>query len=422
VEHFRYENNELYCEEVSLAELAEEFGTPLYVYSKNRIIDSYRSLQEGSPGKSVNICYALKANANVGILKVLVAEGSGADVASGGELSLALRGGFSPSKIVFTGVGKREDEIAFALKEKIYCLYAESLQELQLISRIAHALGITARVGLRVNPHVDAESHPYITTGLNHHKFGIESGKIIEAFQYAASLPSLEVVGLHTHIGSQILKLEPYRATARYLASLVEQLRETQIRISHVDVGGGFGVPYDHVVHHEGLGREDRPNNSAPAASEFIATLLPILEPSGCTVWIEPGRSIVANAGVLLTRVLYTKENRKKKFVVVDAGMNDLIRPTLYDAYHQIVPLKIDTYEQEIVDVVGPVCETGDFLARDRSMLKTKQNDLLAVMSTGAYGFVSSSNYNGRLRPAEIMVSHDKVRVIRQRETFEDLI
>jgi len=421
VEYFRYENSELVCEGVPLSELAEEFGTPLYVYSKNQIISNYRSLQGGGSGNSVNICYALKANANGSILKTLASEGAGADVASAGELYLALKAGFNPSRIVFTGVGKREDEIEFALNENIFCVYAESIQELQLISRIAYARGVTARVGLRVNPHVDAESHPYITTGLSHHKFGIESSKIIEAFQYAASLPSIKVEGVHTHIGSQILKRDPYLATAQYLVALIENLRQIEIPISHIDIGGGFGVLYDGVVQHEGLGRQEKNNTAVPPASDVVAALAGVLEPTGCTIWVEPGRAIVANAGVLLTRVLYTKDNGKKKFAIVDAAMNDLLRPSLYDAYHQIVPLKIETYEQEIVDIVGPVCETGDFLARDRSMLKTKQNDLLAVMTTGAYGFVSSSNYNGRLRPAEIMVSGDKVRVIRQREAFEDL-
>lgn len=409
------------CEEVKLIELAEEFGTPLYVYSKSQLLENYETMKKGLPGPDSEICYALKANANLSILRVLADAKAGADIASAGELFLALKAGFKPEKIVFTGVGKREDEIEFALKENVFCIHAESFQELQAISRVAYRLGRSARIGLRMNPEIDAESHPYISTGMSHHKFGIDASKALEAFQYASSLPAIEIIGIHTHIGSQILKIEPYAAVVTYLMDLVKSLREAGMSISHVDVGGGFGVQYEDAIRHEALKATGQGGRSVPAMSDFFRTLIPISEIPGLKIWIEPGRSMIANAGVLLTKVLYVKENSKKKFVIVDAGMNDLIRPSLYDAFHQVIPLKIETYEQETVDLVGPVCETGDFFARDRMMLRTKQHDYLSIMTAGAYGYVSSSNYNGRLRPAEVMVSGERVKVIRPRETFEDL-
>ncbi|MBI3587404.1 MAG: diaminopimelate decarboxylase [Ignavibacteriales bacterium] len=420
MQHIRYQDNQLYCEDIPLHELVEEFDTPLYVYSKNQIVENFRALDTPLAGTNHVICYALKANSNVSLLKVLANEGAGADVVSAGELYLALKAGFSPEKIAFAGVGKREGEIEYALKEGIYSINVESTQELQLISLIAMRLHTKARISLRVNPDIDAESHPYITTGLRSNKFGISGDKALEAFRLAATLSSIEVIGVHTHIGSQITKVEPFVEAAKYVAGLVAKLREANILIHHIDFGGGFGVQYADAVRHEAVPVEE--NNSAiPALGDFVTAVLPILQPTGCSLWLEPGRSIVANAGILLTKVLYTKENGTKKFVVVDAGMNDLIRPSLYNAHHQIVPLKIETYEHEKVDIVGPICETGDFLARDRMLSKVKRNDGLAVMTTGAYGFVNTSNYNARLHPAEIMVNGEKVRVIRERQTLEQL-
>jgi len=298
----------------------------------------------------------------------------------------------------------------------------ESVQELQLVSYVANRLNTTAQVSIRINPDIDAESHPYITTGLRQNKFGIESEKVLETFKIAQSLPSIEVHGIHTHIGSQITKIEPFVAAATLVVEWVGKLRADGIGISHIDFGGGIGVPYGNVVRHEALPVDDLPENNIPSAEQFIAGILPILQQAGCSIWVEPGRSIVADAGVLLTKVLYTKENSAHKFVIVDGGMTELLRPSLYGAYHQIVPLSIDTFAQEKVDVVGPICESGDFFARDRLMPKSKQKDLLAVMTVGAYGFVSSSNYNGRLRPAEILVNGERVRVIRQRQTFDNLL
>lgn len=418
---FRYVENDLYCEEVKLSELMEEFGTPLYVYSKAQLLENLNCILTALQTWNASVCYALKANANLTILRTLAEAGAGADVASEGELYLALKVGFAPEKIVFTGVGKREDEIEYALRENIFCIYAESHQELQLISRIAYRMGKVAQVGLRVNPDIDAESHPYITTGLSHHKFGLNVNTIEKTLTYARELPSLQIIGLHTHIGSQISKVEPYKQTSESLANLVVKLREKGIQISNVDVGGGFGVQYEGTLQHEALSRSVQNNKSFPPASAFIEALSPLAQVPDLKLWIEPGRSVVANAGILLTKILYTKENGQKKFVIVDAGMNDLIRPSLYNAYHEIVPLTIDTYEREFVDVVGPVCESGDFFARDRMMLKTAPNRCLAIMTTGAYGMVNASNYNGRLRPAEVLVSGEKVKIIRHREILKDL-
>ncbi|MFH0989144.1 MAG: diaminopimelate decarboxylase [bacterium] len=421
MQHFEYRQNQMYCEDVPLRELAEEFGTPLYVYSKNQILDNYCQIRSAFGAAQHTICYAFKANSNLSILKILAEEGAGADVVSAGELYLALKAGFSPEKIAFAGVGKREDEIEYALREQVYSINAESIQEMQLISLIAMRNQTKARISIRVNPNIDAQSHPYISTGLRQHKFGISAEDLLQVYQFAVSLPSVEVIGVHTHIGSQIVKVEPYAETAAFIAETVRKLREVNIPLHHIDFGGGFGVQYVNAIAHEALPKEDMAL-TYPAMHEFMQAVLPVLEPLGCSIWMEPGRSIVANAGVLLTKILYTKENGAKKFVIVDAGMNDMLRPSLYNAHHQIVPLTIETYEHERVDVVGPLCESGDFFARDRLLSKPKRNEFLSLMTTGAYGFVNTSNYNSRLRPAEILVNGDRVRVIRERETFEDLL
>jgi diaminopimelate decarboxylase len=421
MKYIAYKENILYCEDIPLSELAEEYGTPLYVYSKNQIIEKYRFLKSAIGDISHHVCYALKANANHHILQLLVHEDAGADVVSVGELYLALKAGFPPDKIVFAGVGKREDEIEFALQQNIFSFNVESVSELHTISRVALRMGKKARISLRINPDIDAQSHPYITTGLQSSKFGIEASKAIEVYTYAATLSSLELIGIHTHIGSQITKVEPFVATANYIVGLIGKLRETGINLTHIDFGGGFGVQYVNAVSHEALPQEETSNNNVPTPAEFLAAVLPILQTTGCSLWIEPGRSIIADAGVLITRIISIKENTNKKFVIVDGGMNDLLRPSLYQAYHQIVPLSINTYETEKVDVVGPICESTDFFARDRLLAKSNAEDYLAVLTTGAYGFTLSSNYNGRLRPAEILVNGDRVRVIRPRQLMGEL-
>lgn len=416
-----YRDRELFCEDVSLRELAEEYDTPLYVYSKNEIVTAYRSFDQALASSDHRVFYALKANSNLSILRLLTAEGAGADVVSGGELSLALKAGFPPDRIVFAGVGKREEEIEYALREDIAGFNVESVPELQTISRLALRHRTIARISLRINPDVNAQSHPYITTGLITGKFGIESSKALEVYSLAASLPSLEVAGVHTHIGSQITSIEPFVETAHAVVTLVQKLREAGINLRHIDFGGGIGVRYFNAIRHEALAADDPAHDHLPAPSSFVAAVLPIIGPTGCSLWFEPGRAIVAEAGILLTRVLYLKDNSEKRFVIVDAAMNDLMRPSLYQAHHQIVPAVLDSYEQMKADVVGPICETGDFLARDRMISKVKSGDVLAFLTAGAYGFVMASQYNGRPRPAEILVNGDRVRMIRPRETYDDL-
>jgi diaminopimelate decarboxylase len=420
--YIAYKENILMCEDIPLKELAEEYGTPLYAYSKNQMIENYRSFENALGATNHLVCYALKANANQYILKLLASEGAGADIVSAGELHLALNSGFTPDKIVFAGVGKREDEIEYALQQNIFCFNVESIAELQGISLVARRMGKKARVSLRINPDIDAQSHPYITTGLQSNKFGIEASKALEAYSYAVTLSALELVGVHIHLGSQITKAEPFVAAAQYVVELIGKLRESGIHLTHIDFGGGFGVQYTNALLHEALPQEEGSDNQVPTPAEFISAVLPMLQSTGCSIWLEPGRSIIANAGVFITRVLYMKENSLKKFVIVDGGMNDLLRPSLYNAYHQIVPLSINTYEHYKVDVVGPICESGDFFARDRIITKTNAGDFLAVLTAGAYGFVLGSNYNGRLHPAEILVNGDRVRMIRPRQTLEDLV
>ncbi|MDD8017807.1 MAG: diaminopimelate decarboxylase [Bacteroidota bacterium] len=419
--YFHYKDNQLYCEEISVQEIVEEFGTPLYLYSKNQVLDNFRAIDRAFADVDHVTCYALKANSNQSLLKLLATENAGADVVSSGELYLALKAGFQPSKITFAGVGKRDDEIEYALKQKIFSFNVESIQELDIINDIAAKLKTTARVALRINPDIDASTHPYISTGLKTNKFGIDISVAVEAFKHAASLPHLQVEGIHTHIGSQILKIDPFVQTATTIVKLVNELRGVGINIRHIDFGGGFGVAYKNAIQHPFLLVEENAE-SVPLREMFISSIVPILKQTGCKLIIEPGRSIVADAGILLTKVLYRKENSVKKFVIVDAGMNDLLRPSLYNAHHQIVPLTVTQGEPEVVDVVGPVCETGDFLARERKLQHVERGEFLAVLTAGAYGIVNASHYNARLGLAEVLVNGDKVRVIRERERLEDLM
>ncbi len=415
-----YRDTSLLCEEVPVTDLVEEYGTPLYIYSKNRIIENFRSIRSAC-GDDVKICYALKANSNPAILSLLVEEGAGADVVSAGEVYLALKSGFHPDTIAFAGVGKREDEISYALENGVTMFNVESLPELNLLSLVALRLGKTARVSLRVNPDIDAESHPYITTGLTSNKFGINASDALQAYTVGMSLPGLDVSGIHVHIGSQITKAEPFVATANFLADFVPKVRNAGIALRHIDFGGGFGVRYHDAVRHEGLPLDDVSRTPVASPADILRQVLPVLRPLGCSLWLEPGRSIVADAGLLATTVLYIKSNGVKDFVIVDAAMTDLIRPSLYNAHHQIIPCLITSYEHTMADVVGPVCETGDFLARDRQINHVHAGDRLAILTTGAYGFVTTSQYNARPRPAEVLVNGDKVRLIRARETFQDL-
>jgi diaminopimelate decarboxylase len=420
--HFHFKESQLFCEEISVQEIAEEYGTPLYLYSKQQLIENFRAIDSAFADVDHITCYALKANSNIELLKILANEGAGADAVSAGEIHFALNAGFDPSKITFAGVGKRDDEIEFALKKNIFSFNVESIEELAVINEIAGRLKTKARIALRINPDIDASTHPYISTGLKTNKFGIDIAVAAETFKYAASLSNLRVDGIHTHIGSQILKLDPFEQTAQIVVDLVEELRRTGIHIHHIDFGGGYGVTYKNSIKHPMLPMEESTvADETPGNNAFITAVLPILKKAQCKIVIEPGRSIVANTGILVTKALYRKDNGVKKFVIVDAGMNDLIRPSLYQAYHQIVPLTLKDSMLEIVDVVGPVCETGDFFARDRKMPFVQRGDYIGILTAGAYGFSFSSNYNARPNAVEVLVNGDKMRVIRERQKIEDL-
>ncbi len=410
MDHFTYRNFDLCCEQISLRSLAADVGTPAYVYSKAALLESYRAYDDAFAEVPHVVCYSIKANANLGVLATLARAGAGADIVSGGELFRALRAGFPPSRIIFSGVGKTRDEMRDALEAEILMFNVESLSELRTLDEVARELGVRAPVALRVNPDVDPQTHPYIATGLKTSKFGIPFAQALEAYEEAASLKGVEVVGADMHIGSQLTKAAPFADAVARLASLVKALRERAIAIRTVDVGGGLGIRH----------REETP----PTHREYAMALLPALRELGVTVLLEPGRSIVGNAGVLLTRVLYRKDTGNKKFVVIDAAMNDLIRPPLYDSYHEVRPVSEARLggPTEKVDVVGPICESGDFLAKDRELARTEEGDLLAVMSAGAYGFAMASNYNTRPRAAEVLVDGNRYTIVRRRETYEDLV
>jgi diaminopimelate decarboxylase len=410
MDHFAYRNSELCCEQVGLRALAADVGTPAYVYSKAALLESYTAYDRAFAPVPHLICYAVKASSNLGILGTLARAGAGADIVSGGELFRALRAGIPAKKIIFSGVGKTREEMREALKAEILMFNVESLGELRALDEVAREMGVRAPVALRVNPDVDPQTHPYIATGLKTSKFGIPIAQALEAYEEAASLEGVEVVGADMHIGSQLTKASPFADAVARLTALVKTLRERAIEVRMIDVGGGLGIRY----------RDDAP----PTHREYATVLLPALRELGVTVLLEPGRSIVGNAGILLTRVLYRKDTGDKKFVVVDAGMNDLIRPALYDSYHEIRPVDETRLggPMENVDVVGPVCESGDFLAKDRELAASEEGDLLAVMSAGAYGFVMASNYNTRPRAVEVLVDGDRYTIVRRRETYEDLV
>lgn len=407
---FLYRDRDLCCEEVSLRTLADAVGTPAYVYSKAAILGSFDAYERAFASVPHIVCYAIKANSNLAVLSTLARAGAGADITSGGELYRALRAGIPPRKILFASPGKTRDEMRDALKAEILLFNVESLGELRALDEVAREMGVRAPVALRVNPDVDPQTHPYIATGLKTTKFGIPFAQALQAYEEAARLRGVEVVGVQMHIGSQLTKTAPVvDATAR-VASLVGTLRERHADIRMVDIGGGLGIRYHDEV--------------PPTQADFAGVLIPLLRELGVTVLLEPGRSIVGNAGVLLTRVLYRKETGEKTFLVVDAAMNDLIRPSLYGAYHEIRPLDAARLAGpvETVDVVGPVCESGDFLAKDRALPRVEEGDYLAVMSAGAYGFVMASNYNARPRAVEVLVAGARSTIVRRRESYEDLV
>jgi diaminopimelate decarboxylase len=406
---FHYSSNDLYCEQVPLADLAARVGTPAYVYSRQAILDNFRAYDEAFGDLPHGVCYAVKANSTLAILGMLAKAGAGFDIVSGGELYRVLQAGGDPAKVVFSGVGKTAGEVEYALASGIHSFNCESESELALIDSMAARRGVKAGFSIRVNPDVDASTHPYISTGLSQHKFGIAIAEAAAVYDRARRFSNLAANGVSCHIGSQILDPSPILEALDKVLELAARLRAEGHPIGHIDLGGGLGIAY-----HAG--------EKAPPIRSFIQSVYDRLRASGLTVMVEPGRSIVGAAGVLLARVLYRKRNGEKEFVVVDAAMNDLIRPALYRAHHEIVPVRKNALPAVTADVVGPVCETGDFLARDRHMANVMPGDFVAVCSAGAYGFVQSSNYNSRPRAPEVLVEGDSFRVIRQRETYGDLV
>jgi diaminopimelate decarboxylase len=407
---FNYKNGSLFCEDADLTSLAETHGTPAYVYSKNTIVSRFEAYRSSFDGLPTRICFAVKANSNLAVLATLGRLGAGFDIVSAGELHRVLAAGGDPGTVVFSGVGKTAAEIRFALEKGIRGFNCESEHEIETISQIAVSLNRTASIAIRVNPDVNAITHPYISTGLREHKFGIDIAAAEAVYQRAAKLPGIVLEGVSCHIGSQLLDIGPLLEASEKVSELVRRLRSAGLPIRDLDLGGGLGVAY-------------RPDERAACIQNLAEHLRPKLQGLGLTLLLEPGRSIVAEAGILLTRVLLTKRNGTKLFVIVDGAMNDLIRPALYQAHHEFLPLRQALDSRTITaDIVGPICETGDFFARGREIPPVAAGDILAICTTGAYGFVLSSNYNSRPRACELLVDGARVLIARKRETFDDLV
>lgn len=408
---FVYQQGQLMAEQVTLASIAEQFSTPCYVYSRQAIEQSYLGYRQALDSRGANqhlICYSVKANSNLAVLSVLAKLGSGFDIVSGGELERVIRAGGDPAKVVFSGVAKNTAEISRALEAGVHCFNVESETELLRINRIAAERNQIASISLRVNPDVDAQTHPYISTGLKENKFGIDIDEALSVYRHANRLNAIKIIGIDCHIGSQLVSAKPFADALQRVLALVDTLAEEGIELGHIDVGGGLGICY----------QDEQP----PSAADYVASLLDTLGERSQSLIMEPGRSIVANAGVLLTTVDTIKSNEQKNFAIVDAAMNDLLRPALYQAWMNILPVNENADRPaQHYDVVGPVCETGDFLGKER-LLAIAENDVLAVCSAGAYGFVMASNYNSRGRPAEVMVDGEQLHLVRERETIEDLM
>lgn len=403
---FTYQANQLYAENIPVTAIADQFGTPTYIYSKKHIIEQFKSYQDSLQGTTSLICYAVKANSNIAILNILAKLGAGFDIVSRGELERVLAAGGKANKIVFSGVGKSFDDITRALDVGVYCFNVESVNELNRIQTIAERMGKKAPISLRINPDVDAKTHPYISTGLKENKFGIDIAEAEHIYEYASTLKNLDIKGIDCHIGSQLTTLDPFLDALDRLLVLTDKLIQKGITIEHLDLGGGLGVCY----------HDEKP----PVAQEYIQAVRERLIGRDLTLLFEPGRYIVANAGILVTRIEYLKDTTHKNFAIVDAAMNDLIRPALYEAWMNIQPVIQKQEQPKQYDIVGPICETGDFLGKDRS-LSVNEGDLLAIFSAGAYGFAMSSNYNSRARAAEVIVEGDKIHLIRDRETLASL-
>ncbi len=406
--HFNYLGQELYAEEVPVERIAAEVGTPFYLYSAATVRHHYQVFDQAFAGVDHLVCYSVKANSSLAVLRLMAQLGSGADVVSGGELFRALNAGIPADRIVYSGVGKRDDEIRYALDSGILMFNVESGEELKAINRVARDLRKAAPVAFRVNPDVDPKTHPYISTGLKKNKFGIPAPEAMALYQEASRMEHIRVEGVDAHIGSQLTTAEPFAEAVGKLVGLVRKLEAEGIPIRYLDLGGGLGIPYS--------------SEDPPLPADYARTVLEAAGGLGKKLLFEPGRVLVGNAGLLVTRVLYNKDTGDKRFVIVDAAMNDLVRPCLYDAYHRIAPVMRAEREETVVDVVGPICESSDFLARDRLLPRVSPGELLAVFSAGAYGFSMSSSYNSRPRVAEVMVEGDRFTVVRARETLEDLV
>jgi diaminopimelate decarboxylase len=406
--HFQYINNELHGEDVRVARIAQDVGTPFYLYSHATLKKHFEAFDGAFSSMNHLTCFSMKSNSNMAILRLFALMGGGVDIVSGGELYRALNAGVDPSRIVYSGVGKEVLDLEYALESGILMFNAESPQEIQKLNDVALRIGKRARVAIRVNPDVDPKTHPYISTGLKENKFGIDINEAVEQYTVAASLKGLEVTGVSCHIGSQLTEVSPFVDALKKLKELVVHLREMGIAIAYLDLGGGLGITYD---------KEDPPH-----PRDYAREVKNEMGSMDVTLILEPGRVIVGNAGILVTKVLYTKATQEKIFFVVDAAMNDLMRPSLYHSYHAVQPVTITGREMAKADIVGPVCETGDFLAKARDVEMFEPGDLMAVMSAGAYGFSMSSTYNSRPRVCEVMVRGDRFYIIREREQFEDLI
>lgn len=405
----KYINNQLFIEDVEVEKLAKEFGTPLYIYSKNHFIKQYKDFENAFSSIKHKIFYAMKANFNLSVINTFVQLGSGIDANSEGELFRALKTGIQPSKIILTSVGKTKDEIRLGIEKDVLMIKAESEEEIELINKIAGELNRTAHVAIRVNPDVDAKTHPYISTGLSNNKFGIDSRSALRIYKRRKEFGNIKFTGIDMHIGSQITHIEPFVEAINKLSELYFEIKKDGLTLNHFDVGGGIGVTYN--------------DESSFTIENFANKTVPIFKKLDCEIIFEPGRILTANGGILVTEVLYNKKNGNKNFIIVNAGMNDLLRPSIYQAHHHIQPVLKDENKKDIVaDIVGPVCESGDYFAKNREISESKSGEFLSIMSAGAYGLVMSSNYNARRRPPEILVDKDKYTVVRSRETFDHLI
>lgn len=406
--HFQYRDGKLHAEELGVRQLAEQYGTPLYIYSAATLRRHFKAFDSAFKGLDHMTCYSVKANSNVSLLRLLAQQGAGMDIVSGGELYRALRAGVAPEKIVYSGVGKKADEIREALEAGILMFNVESMAELKRINTIAKEMGKVARISFRINPDVDPQTHPYISTGMKKNKFGLDIEHSLKAYEMARDMDAVEPVGMDCHIGSQLTSIEPFLEALDKLIAFYNRLADMGVAIKYLDLGGGLGIQYN----------EEEP----PHPEAFGKALTEKLKDLPLTVILEPGRVIAGNAGIMVTEVVYTKQTPSKNFLIVDAAMNDLVRPALYDSYHRIAEVEEHGRDSVEVDIVGPICESSDFLARDRELPALEQGELLAVFSAGAYGFTMSSNYNSRRRACELLVDGDKATVARKRETYEDLV